>query len=150
MPYQLVYSSVPTKKMISSHLYLLLREVRLKNKLSQITGLLVFVDDMFLQVLEGNEKDVKTVFEKISRDARHANIETLFEGHIAERAFPNWAMAYASASTRELGNWSGLNNTTTIQDILSHITTNPTLVPGIFKNLLTKISETEQDLDDPQ
>ena len=59
MLYQLVYSSKAINKMILSHLIGILRKARINNKLSDVTGLLVFVDGMFLQVLEGEEGKVK-------------------------------------------------------------------------------------------
>jgi len=146
MPYQLVYSSVPTKRMMKSHLYMILRQSRINNKLDNVTGLLVFVDGMFLQVLEGEEDTVKTIFERIKNDKRHQNIAILFEGNVKERAFPKWEMAYASPSAKEIAAWSGLHNTTTIQDTLLTIAAQPDLVPKIFVELLESIEKTEQDL----
>ena len=49
---------------MQSHLHIILRHARQKNKLRNVTGLLVFVDNTFLQVLEGEETDVKNVFDK--------------------------------------------------------------------------------------
>ena len=104
MSYQLVYSSSPAKKMMQSHLYIILRNARLKNKRSNITGLLVFTDGIFLQVLEGEENIVKTIFETIQSDTRHQDITILFEGYVGDRAFPNWEMAYSSPSARDMAN----------------------------------------------
>lgn len=150
MPYQLVYSSSPAKKMLQSHLYIILRNARLKNKRANITGLLVFTDGIFLQVLEGDENAVRTIFQKIQSDTRHQNITTLFEGHVADRAFPNWEMAYASPSARDMANWSGLDNATTIQAILSSMKSKPDLAPKIFAAVIKNIAETKQEADDRQ
>ena len=65
MLYQLFYSSISARKMMKSHLYMILRQARLNNELSNVTGLLVFVDGLFLQVLEGEESAVKNIFENI-------------------------------------------------------------------------------------
>lgn len=146
MPYQLVYSSEPKKRMMKSHLYKILRQSRINNKLDNVTGLLVFVDGMFLQVLEGQDDSVKKIFERIKADERHQNINILFEGNVEERAFPKWEMAYASPSAKEIAAWSGLHNTTTIKDTLSNIGNNPELAPKIFVEILENIEKTDQEL----
>ena len=131
---------------MKSHLYMILRQARLNNKLSNVTGLLVFVDGMFLQVLEGEESTVKNIFETIKNDKRHSHINIWFESNVKDRAFPNWEMAYASPSARDLATWSGLNNTTTIQETISSIEKNKNLAPKILIELLGNIQNTEQNL----
>jgi len=145
MLYQLFYSSISAKKMMKSHLYMILRQARLNNKLSNVTGLLVFVDGLFLQVLEGEESAVKNIFENIKSDKRHGDINILFEGNVKERAFPNWEMAYASPSARDLANWSGLNNTTNIKETILNIENDKILVPHLLVELLRNIDSTEQN-----
>lgn len=148
MPYQLVYSSAPTKKMMKSHLYMILRQSRINNKLNNVTGLLIFVDDLFFQVLEGEEITVKNIFERIKKDKRHQNINILFEGNVKERAFPKWEMAYASPSSKEIAAWAGLHNTTTIQEIILNMGKKPDLFPKIFVELLADIEKSDQELND--
>lgn len=147
MSYQLVYSSSPAKKMMQSHLYIILRNARLKNKRSNITGLLVFTDGIFLQVLEGEENIVKTIFETIQSDTRHQDITILFEGYVGDRAFPNWEMAYSSPSARDMANWSGLDNATTIQAILSNMKSKPDMAPKLFAAVIHNIANTKQEAD---
>lgn len=132
---------------MQSHLYIILRNARLKNKRSNVTGLLVFTDGIFLQVLEGEEKIVKTVFETIQSDTRHQDINILFEGYVGDRAFPNWEMAYASPSAREMANWGGLDNATTIQAILSNMKSKPDMAPKFFAAVIHNIANTKQEAD---
>ena len=145
MLHQLVYSSAPAQKFMQSHLHMILRHARQNNKLRNVTGLLVFVDDTFLQVLEGEETEVKNVFDKIKSDHRHNDIKVLSDSPIQTRAFENWEMAYATPSARDMANWAGLHNTTTIEKVFEHITQNPNLVSGIFSNLLQSVSRTKQE-----
>lgn len=140
MLYQLVYSSSPEKKMMKSHLYIILRLARMKNKLSNLTGMLVFVENMFFQVLEGEQADVKAVFERIKVDPRHKDIEILLERNIDTRTFSDWEMAYASPSTSDLAAWSGFHNTTTIQDIMSKIKDDVVLVENILMKSIGHLS----------
>ncbi|TFF36593.1 BLUF domain-containing protein [Mucilaginibacter psychrotolerans] len=67
-----------------------------------MTGLLVFVEGVhngsviarFMQVLEGPEDEVKTTYEKITKDKRHHNVCTLAAGSIAKRSFEGWGMKF--------------------------------------------------------
>ena len=57
-----------------------------------VTGILVFDGDYFLQVLEGPADAVTAVFDKLSRDPRHDNLVTLLHGQEARRRFGSWGM----------------------------------------------------------
>ena len=60
---QSVYASVATEAMPKSKLYKLLSQARVNNKLNNITGLLIYVDGVFLQVLEGPAEVVSVLLE---------------------------------------------------------------------------------------
>jgi Sensors of blue-light using FAD len=57
-----------------------------------ITGLLCFVDDIFIQVLEGGRDAVCDLFNTIIRDDRHHSLRILSYEEIAERRFGHWNM----------------------------------------------------------
>ncbi len=59
-----------------------------------ITGLLVYFEGTFVQVLEGNTKDVDLIFSKILKDQRHRNVTLLNEEMIDQREFGKWEMAF--------------------------------------------------------
>ena len=63
--HQIVYSSLASTKMLKSDLVIILRKARANNRISDITGLLMYVDGYFLQTLEGNEDDVRNTYKKI-------------------------------------------------------------------------------------
>lgn len=63
------------------------------NKQVNITGLLVYFEKLFFQVLEGDDKEVERIFVKIRKDTRHKDILRLkTEYDITERLFPSWSM----------------------------------------------------------
>ena len=134
--YQIVYSSLASKKMLKSDLYIILRKARHNNKMRSVTGLLVYIEQSFFQVLEGDKKLVSELFKKISSDERHTNIRILYEGEIDKRSFPNWEMAYATLSARELANWAGLKNTTTLENIFESMQSENSRVTTVLSNLL--------------
>ena len=146
MPYQLIYSSIATNKMMLSHLIPLLRKARTNNKLSDVTGLLVYADGMFLQVLEGEEEVVNGLMEKISEDSRHKEIKVIRGSNVDKRTFSNWEMAYTSPSAKKLAMWSGLEGTATVEDTLANLQNNPNAAPELLDYLLDDISSRDQDL----
>ena len=69
------------------------------NSKNNITGALICRDDIYLQLLEGPENEVKLTFEKISNDDRHLEIELLFKEYCNKRIFPGWNMKDDPART---------------------------------------------------
>jgi adenylate cyclase len=58
-----------------------------------LTGLLVYFDEIFYQVIEGEDEDVNRLYLKIKKDPRHKNVLRLkTEYAIKERLFPTWSM----------------------------------------------------------
>jgi len=64
------------------------------NKAVGVTGMLLYQDGNFMQVLEGNEHSVRGVYAKIERDPRHRGLITLLQGEIEDRQFPTWSMGF--------------------------------------------------------
>ena len=62
------------------------------NKKNDITGALICRSDIFLQLLEGPEKQVKNTYDAIQNDDRHVNVYGLIDRPIEKRLFPAWAM----------------------------------------------------------
>lgn len=63
-----------------------------RNRLMNITGCLWFNDHHFLQILEGEEREVRKLMAVIRKDARHTNLCMLSERLIGERAFLRFSM----------------------------------------------------------
>jgi len=63
------------------------------NRKDNITGLLVYFEKLFFQIIEGNDEKVDQLFEKIGKDSRHNDIIKLkTEDGIDQRLFPTWSM----------------------------------------------------------
>lgn len=91
--FQLVYESTATEAMTDAGLRELLQQARSKNEELEITGLLLYANNHFLQVLEGPEAAVRRLFATIQEDPRHTNIKALLKTHATERTFPDWRMS---------------------------------------------------------
>ena len=59
---------------------------------SGITGVLFYDRGRFLQALEGQEHDVRRLYEKIATDPRHRNPRILVDEPVEERSFADWSM----------------------------------------------------------
>lgn len=63
------------------------------NQKVNITGLLVYFEKMFFQIIEGDDHAVDQLFRKIWKDQRHKDILRLkTEYEVSERLFPTWSM----------------------------------------------------------
>lgn len=67
-----------------------------KNRNLDITGVLLFHNDHFAQVIEGEHSIIEALYEKIKVDYRHERIATLTDRPIGARAFKGWAMQLIS------------------------------------------------------
>jgi len=127
--------------MPKSKLYKILVGSRVSNKLADVTGLLVYVDGTFLQVLEGEQEMVSDLLEKISKDPRHTDVKVVYKTGVERRTFNAWQMAYVSPSPKELATWAGLSNTTTLESTLKTLEIEPNRFPSVLSKLLLAIPE---------
>lgn len=58
-----------------------------------ITGALLVSSYGYAQVLEGPSEEVRPLFQSISCDPRHRDVELLYDDYHCDRDFGNWAMA---------------------------------------------------------
>jgi len=72
------------------------------NTAHTITGHLLYANGRFLQVLEGESKQVHQTFAHIKADPRHEQVTLLLEQSIAERAFQHWNMGFHHIKPEEL------------------------------------------------
>ena len=66
-----------------------------KNRLADITGLLVAHEGWFLQALEGPPSALSALIVAIGRDPRHRDLRVLQSGPDTVRLFGDWSMAGA-------------------------------------------------------
>ena len=66
---------------------------RWKNDALDVTGALLIWQDVFVQVLEGDESVVRTLYATIHADHRHDHVALLDAGSVPERVFAGWSMA---------------------------------------------------------
>lgn len=92
--FQLLYASGASRPMSTGDLDDILAASRRNNAGIGVTGLLLYAENTFLQVLEGEEKHVRALVERIKLDPRHRNFMTLYEMPAENRAFAQWEMGF--------------------------------------------------------
>lgn len=103
--FSLVYASAASRPFEGAELEALLAGSRARNAKRGLTGMLLYKDGWFMQVLEGEERAVQRAFRRISRDKRHRYVRVLAETVVAAREFPEWTMGFSrltEASLREV------------------------------------------------
>ena len=91
---QLLYVSNTELEIGLSDLDQVLTASRRNNAMMGITGLLLFIDGGFLQILEGEERAVRELYTRISSDPRHRNSRLMLDREVPSRAFPDWSMGF--------------------------------------------------------
>ncbi|WP_181901454.1 BLUF domain-containing protein [Thalassotalea euphylliae] len=94
MHLRLVYFSRSTSLMAQNELVSLLKKARMFNDQNDITGLLLYKNQSFVQLLEGPSERVASLFQSICTDERHYAIKTLVKEEAEQRLFPDWSMGF--------------------------------------------------------
>jgi Sensors of blue-light using FAD len=131
-----VYCSASTKTPLSStELESLLEECRRSNSKADITGILLYQNGSFFQVLEGEPSTVEALFDKISLDKRHYQTKKIIFEPITTRSFAAWTMGFPRITSKELATIPGLS------DFFHHGTSYVELGEGRAKSLLAAFKD---------
>lgn len=95
MEYRIAYLSVAVEKFSSDDLLNLLKKARAFNQSQNITGILIYREGVFFQILEGPQKAVDDLMDKIDQDPRHEGTKIVYRHFDTDRIFQDdWYMAY--------------------------------------------------------
>lgn len=106
---RLVYVSSATQAFSQAALLALLEISRRNNEPAGITGLLLYRDGNFMQVLEGEDTAVTTTHARINKDERHDGLITLLKEPIPQRDFGDWSMGFRNLDSMEIRSVAGYN-----------------------------------------
>lgn len=107
---RIIYSSVANFDFSEKELADLLTVSRSGNEKINVSGILLYTERSFFQVLEGDRHTVEELFTKIGKDKRHSQVVTIIKEPIPRRTFGEWSMGFANISQQDLGNMTGLND----------------------------------------
>ena len=104
---QTAYVSRASKAMTQEALLALLQQCLANNEASGVTGMLLYGNDTFVQVIEGEEDVLNTVVDKIQKDPRHSEIHFLYRKPLEQRQYTDWSMGFKRVSTQGLDSMAG-------------------------------------------
>ena len=90
--HHIVYISAASKSFENTDIQDILNTARALNARDSITGMLMFYQHQFLQVLEGEKDVVHACFNRIRKDLRHSGVIVLYEESGQNRMFDQWNM----------------------------------------------------------
>ena len=93
--YRIIYLSSGVKIFSDEEINDLLKVSRENNQKNGITGLLLYSEGNFMQILEGDKEAIERTYEKIQNDSRHKNIILITNESITQRNFSEWKMGYS-------------------------------------------------------
>jgi hypothetical protein len=105
--YYLIYLSTGNNWFNETQLQDILATSQINNRRDNITGMLLYGDGNFIQLLEGEEAMVQQTFNRISNDERHKSITHIAGGILAERNFPEWAMGFKAIDALNVTKFKG-------------------------------------------
>ena len=98
--YCLVFTSIATRKVSDEDLKGLLVKSRQNNLALNITGMLLYLDPYFMQILEGDESIIDEKFKKILNNEMHHKVSLIYKKPIKERSFSKWTMGFNKIGTQ--------------------------------------------------
>ncbi len=105
-----IYASAARAGLAEADLAVLLRLAREKNQRLGLTGMLLYVQGSFFQVLEGPPAVVDALYETIAADERHDRITKIIREPIPKRHFADWTMGFSRLTQAELAGIAGTND----------------------------------------
>ncbi|MEN8789623.1 MAG: BLUF domain-containing protein [Flavobacteriaceae bacterium] len=94
MPFQLTYHSLASRKITGEDLKAIMKSASVNNSKHGITGCLIYHNNFFLQILEGEKEVVLRLLDTIKLDGRNGQLTVLSTDESADRLFKEWAMAF--------------------------------------------------------
>jgi hypothetical protein len=103
----LVYVSAGIRVFNEEDINDILAQSHRNNERHGITGMLLYRDGNFLQVLEGPAAAVESTLQRIRVDPRHRGILVLKKVKIEDRSFSEWTMAFKRIGSAEIKEMEG-------------------------------------------
>ncbi|WP_299441518.1 BLUF domain-containing protein [uncultured Aquimarina sp.] len=88
------YVSTANPSLTNSEVNELFEFVKLTNNSQKITGILMYSDGNFFQVLEGQKDMIQSLYKKIQLDSRHHNVIKIFDKEITNCSFSQYHSSF--------------------------------------------------------
>ena len=106
----LIYASAAAFYPSPDQLEGILSASRRNNQVAGVTGMLLYADGSFFQILEGAPDAVDATFERISLDRRHQNTTLIIREVIERTNFGDWTMGFTRLTHGDVASIAGYND----------------------------------------
>lgn len=106
----LIYCSTATRSMSNEDLLALLGEARTRNDELGVTGMLLYENGGFFQVIEGEAAVIDRLYAMIDADERHHDLVKIIHEPIARRVFADWTMGFSRLNPSQVSEIVGAND----------------------------------------
>lgn len=131
---QISYVSQSKKPLSSEELLGLLLQFRSNNEARGVTGMLLYSNGTFLQVIEGEEQVITELFERIKKDPRHESIHMLSRRSIENREYADWSMGFERVTDESLSKVKGLKDFSTDDFNFDYLAGNEPVVAALMEH----------------
>ncbi|MGY5846637.1 BLUF domain-containing protein [Salegentibacter sp. HM20] len=100
MRYAISYVSTVSSSLYDEEIQEALHFSKNWNNDNSITGILLYSQGNFFQVLEGDQEKLKKLFQRIKDDERHYDIITIFEKEVEAQKFDEYDAGFISLDSR--------------------------------------------------
>ncbi|AXT58236.1 BLUF domain-containing protein [Aquimarina sp. AD1] len=94
------YVSTASRFLTNSDVNELFEYVKVNNNSLKITGILMYSDGNFFQILEGEKKLIHDLFKKILLDSRHYDIIKIFDHEMTKPSFSKYNSNFSTINKR--------------------------------------------------
>ena len=98
---QVIYISQASRPMQQQDIEQLVVTASRNNRQLGITGALLYIENSFVQVLEGEDAPITRLLATIESDPRHRNMRILSDRTVDFRNFEEWSMAYVKPDPQD-------------------------------------------------
>jgi hypothetical protein len=102
---RLVYVSQVGSNFSDVDISQILEKAQTSNQELDVTGILLFTSEHFVQCLEGSRPAVNSLYNKIIQDPRHHDVQILLYNDAYSREFADWRMGYVGATQFNQDAW---------------------------------------------
>jgi hypothetical protein len=106
----IIYCSAARADFEEAQIPSILERSRTNNGARHVTGMLLYIQRSFFQVLEGESATVDAVYKKIEIDPRHHRVTRIIAEPILRRSFGEWTMGFSTLETSQAGQLLGEND----------------------------------------
>jgi len=91
--YEIFISTVANKFLTVAEIKQAVIQLSARNISKNVTGILIYNEGAFYQILEGDKNVLLDLMETVKEDDRHGTVHTIWEGEIPKRGYKKWGLA---------------------------------------------------------